>query len=207
MMGKIFPRHEEDKALVGKMSPLWSSTLLEGVRFFTDDTGLTVDNALMLGKDPRLDEAIAARTFQGLKVNDTTEADLRDIFSTGFDEGASTAEIGDKIAEYYANNCVGAESARAQNAAMTQTTGLVNDGRMIAARDVGDLEKYWIHGNPKEPRESHIAAAQRYDEANAIPLDKPFVVDGEEMDAPGDSSASPANVCFCTCGVGFRKKG
>ena len=78
-----------------------------------------------------------------------------------FADGDSTADIGDRIAQYYADNCIGEESVRAQTAAMTQTTGLVNDGRMLAARDVGGLKKFWIHGNPKEPRESHLAAAQR----------------------------------------------
>ena len=163
MMKRIFPRSEEDPALVGRLSPLWTKTLVAGVKHFSEETGLDVSPTLSIGKDPRLEDAIKARTIQGLKVNDTTEEDLRGILSMGFEEGLSTAEIGDQIAGYYENNMVGEESARAQNAAATQTTGLVNDGRMIAARDVGGLDKFWVHGgNPKEPRKTHLDAAERY---------------------------------------------
>jgi HK97 family phage portal protein len=205
LLGRIFPRSVEDPQLIARLSPLWAEHLADGVKFFATETGIKVSNSLMIAEEPRLQEALAARTIQGLKVNATTEEDLRGILSKGFEAGASTAEIGDSIAEYYKDNCVGEMSARAQTAARTQTSGIVNDGRMIAARDVGGLKKFWIHGSPKEPRESHLAAAQQYDEAHALELDEPFIVDGEEMDSPGDAGASSENVCNCTCGLGFTK--
>ena len=205
MMEKILPRSAEDHALVARLSPLWKEHLADGVKFFATAHAIAVSPSLSIGEDPRLQQALAARTIQGLKANATTEEDLRAILSKSFGEGLSTAEMGDKIAEYYAANCIGDDSARAATAAMTQTTGIVNDGMMLAARDAGGLKKFWIHGNPKEPRESHLAAAKQYDETGAIGLDDKFVVDGEEMDAPGDSAASPANVCNCTCSVGFAK--
>jgi hypothetical protein len=205
LLAQVFPRSVEDPALVARLSPLWAEHLADGVKFFAGETGVKVANSLMIGEDPRLQKALAARTIQGLKANATTEEDLRAILSKSFTDGLSTAEMGDKIAEYYAANCIGDDSARAATAAMTQTTGIVNDGRMIAAREAGGLKKFWIHGNPAEPRESHLAAAKQYDETGAIGLDDKFVVDGEEMDAPGDSNASPANVCNCTCSVGFAK--
>lgn len=206
-LANIFPRPVEDQALTARLSPLWAEHLADGVKFFASETGIKVANSLMIGEDPRLQEALKARTIQGLKANGTTEEDLRGILAKSFEDGASTADIGDKIAEYYANNCIGEESVRASTAAMTQTTGIVNDGRMLAARDVGGLKKFWIHGNPKEPRESHLEAARTYGPDSAIELDEKFQIDGEEMDAPGDAMASPANVCNCTCAVGFAKAG
>jgi hypothetical protein len=205
MMKKIFPRSEEDASLIARMSPLWTKAIIDGVKLFESESEPKVSITLTIGQDPRLQKALERRVIQGKKVNDTTEEDLRAILATAFDEGLTTVEIGDKIAEYYAANGVGEESARSMTAAMTQTTGCVNDGLKLAAQDVGGLEKYWIHGNPKEPRPSHLQAAETYSEDNAIPLDEPFVVDGEELDAPGDESASMENVCNCTCILGFRK--
>lgn len=206
MLNKIFPRNEEDPALVARLSALWASDLVAGVNHAADQAGVKPAETLTIGKDPRLEDALKARSIQGLRVNDTTEEALRGLLADSFDAGLSTAEIGDKIAEYYAANMVGEESARAQTAAMTQTNGLVNDGRMIAARDVGGLKKYWVHGNPKVPRDSHVAAAQRYNADAAIPLDQDFEVDGYACDAPGDETLPLEEVCNCTCGVGLAKE-
>jgi hypothetical protein len=77
---------------------------------------------------------------------------------------------------------------------------------LAAAREVGGLEKFWIHGAPEEPRPEHEAAARTYDEAHANPLDANFAVGGEERDGPGDAAASVGNVANCTCTLGFRRR-
>jgi hypothetical protein len=139
-------------------------------------------------------------------VNETTEEDLREIFRKGFEEGLSTAEIGDRIAGYYRDHCVGADKVRPQTAARTQTAGCVNDGLMAAARDVGGVRKFWIHGGSRDPRPEHEAAAARYDEEHAIPLDEDFEVGGERMSAPGDAAADISQTANCSCVVGFTTK-
>lgn len=204
LMAAVFPRDEEDMALMARLSPLWTSTLVKGVELFQAETGAKVTESLSVGKDPRLTEALKRRTIQGLKINDTTEEDLRKIFDAAFEEGLTTVQMADKIAEYYAANGVGEESIRSQTAAMTQTTGLVNDGKMIAANDVGGLLKGWLHGGSKDARPAHLAAQAQYLD-NPIPLDEPFVVNGFECNAPGDESLPPEEVCNCSCMVTFVK--
>jgi len=203
LLKRIFPRGEEDHALVARLTPLWKEHLSDGARFFSTETGIAV--RVNVESDPRAIEAIEARKIQGLKINDTTEEALRSLLKDAFEAGDTNAMISDRIAEYYADNAIGDDSVRAATAARTQTAGIVNDGKMIAAREAGDLEKFWVHGNPAMPRPDHVAAAERY-QANPIPVDEPFQINGLECDAPGDPSLPPEEVCNCGCTVGFRRK-
>jgi hypothetical protein len=203
MVRKIFPATENGE-LAARLTPLWTEHLRDGFLFFNAETGIEpVANPFEVS-DPNVIAALERRTIQGSKVNETTAEDLRGLIGKAMEDGLSTAQLGDAIAEYYGAQAVGETSARPLTAARTQTAGIVNDGRMISARNVGGLKKTWIHGNPKEPRESHLAAARQYQDS-PIALDEKFVVEGEEMDAPGDAAASPANTVNCTCMVGFVK--
>lgn len=199
----IFPRDDEDMALVARIRPVLVEHANDGAKLLSTEVGLP--NAMTVETNPAMFEAVEKRTLKAKIVNDTTEEKLRDIIRDAFETGETTAGLADRIASYYRENATGEDSFRATTAANTQTSGVVNDGMLIEAREVGGLKKYWIHGNPDEPRPGHIAAEATYSEGNAIGLDEKFVVDGEEMDAPGDDAASAANVCNCTCTLGFTK--
>jgi hypothetical protein len=43
------------------------------------------------------------------------------------------------------------------------------------------------------------------DGAEPIPTDEPFIVDGEEMDRPGDPAGSPENVTKCRCTLDYEE--
>jgi phage portal protein BeeE len=202
-LGIIFPMADENMSLVARIRPLIAQHMNDGAKMMADEVGLA--HSLTVEASPALAQAVEDRVIQAKIVNETTVEDLRGILRTAFESGETTAGLSDMIAQYYNDNCVGEDSVRPTTAAMTQTSGIVNDAQMIEAREVGGLKKYWIHGNPKEAREEHVAAARTYDEANAIGLDEKFVVGGEEMDAPGDSEVDISNVANCTCTVGFVK--
>lgn len=203
MLNSIFPKDAENSALVMRLAPLWSKTLKDGWDFLNAQVGVT-DNPFAVD-DPRILQALEQRKIQGAHINETTEADLKGLIKASLEAGESTVELGDRIAEYYATYCVGENSVRPMTAANTQTAGLVNQGQHMAAMEVGGLEKFWIHGNPAEPREAHVDAALRY-QANPIELDEPFVVNGIAMMYPGDPTAPAGEVCNCTCMVGYRIK-
>jgi HK97 family phage portal protein len=202
LLAAVFPRAQEDGQLVARMTALWAAHLQDGWDLFRTRTGAGAPFAV---EDPRVQEAIARRRIQGLKVNATTEEALRDIFKESFAEGLTVADTADRIAEYYNANCVGADRARPMTAARTQTAGIVNDGQLAAAKAAGGVKKFWIHGDSEEPRESHLAAAREYDAAHAIALEAKFRVGGEDMDAPGDPDADVSNTANCTCFLGFTK--
>jgi hypothetical protein len=186
-----------------RLAPLWTENLKDGWNFLNAQVGLT-DNPFAVD-DPRIMQALEQRKIQGAHINDTTEDELKGLIKASLEAGESTVELGDRIAEYYAANCVGETAVRPMTAAATQTSGLVNQGQHMAALEVGGLEKFWIHGNPNEPRDAHLDAALRYQD-NPIGLEEPFVVNGVEMMYPGDPEAPAGEVCNCTCVVGYRIK-
>ena len=202
LLDKVFPLKDEDMHLVGKLAPLWAEHLKAGHDKFAAET--KIENPFVVDS-PNVQKAIEARKAQSLLANDTTSSEILDIFAKGLAEGSTNAMLGDEIAKYYADNCIGSESNRPLTAARTQTAGLVNEGELIAAKEAGGLLKYWIHGSPKDPRESHVKAAADYGPDNAIGLEDDFVVDGEHMQQPGDSNADIKNVANCTCSLGFKK--
>lgn len=201
----IFPRAEEDMHLVARLSPLWAEQVVRGAAMTEEEIGVPLANPFTVA-DPRVKAIVEKRTIQGYRVNDTTEDALRGFLREWAEGNLSQGELIDSIAGYYRENCIGADKVRPDTAARTQTAGIVNEGRLAAAEEVGGLLKYWIHGDSQVPRETHLAAAQNYGEASAIRLDAKFVVGGEEMDAPGDSEATIGNVANCSCFLGLTKE-
>lgn len=74
------------------------------------------------------------------------------------------------------------------------------------------LKKCWVTIGDHRTRDWHIQAGIDYgDVQKAIPIDEPFIVNGEKLMYPGDTSlgASPNNIYNCRCGrknipVGFK---
>lgn len=202
-MGRLFPRDKEDPQLIARLSGLFRQHLADGADFFAAETGIPPPAGLQLEADPRFEEALKRRQIQGLEVNNTTEKDLREILTESYDAGETVADLGRRFAAYYKDKCVGDDSPRPLTAARTQTAGIVNEGRMIAALEVGGLLKGWLHGDPADPREAHIIAERQY--AAGIPLTEKFVVNGHECDQPGDTALPVEEVANCTCSVRFMK--
>jgi HK97 family phage portal protein len=202
LMEKIFPKGEEDMALVARLTPLWSSQLEDGYKLISEETGVKPQGSGFQIDDPRIKAAIKARQVQGMKANETTAEDLRQIIGDAIEAGKTMQEIADGIASYYRDNAVGEDKVRPLTAARTQTAGIINDGRLLAATDAGNLKKGWLHGSPAEPREAHLAAQDEYLN-NPIALDEPFIVNGIEMMSPGVAGAPIEETANCTCMLVF----
>jgi hypothetical protein len=205
LLETIFPKGDEDMLLKARIVPLITSHLQDGHAFVGAHDAPGAAPAGFSVEDPRVMEAIERRAIQASKVNDTTTGDLREIIRTGFAEGDTTAQLGERLAEYFKAS-VGEDKARPMTAAATQTTGIVNDGRMIAARSVGGLLKGWLHGGSREPRPAHLAAESQY-QAEPIGLEEKFSVNGFAADAPGDAALPAGETCNCTCSVTFHRAG
>lgn len=100
---------------------------------------------------------------------------------------------------------VGVKNAdSAIRAARTVVNGTQNKARHDAAERAAAkgviMGKCWIGTNDNRIRDWHADAYADYgDKKDAVGLDEPFIVMGEEMMYPGDRSASPANVYNCRC--------
>jgi uncharacterized protein with gpF-like domain len=57
-------------------------------------------------------------------------------------------------------------------------------------------EKEWLSAIDERTRDAHVAA-----NGQVVPVEEPFIVDGEELMCPGDSGAgvSAGNVINCRC--------
>ena len=71
------------------------------------------------------------------------------------------------------------------------------------------LRKYWLATYDKRARDWHKEAGNKYNEDNAIEIDKFFVVDGEDMLHPGDSEhgAGGHNIYNCRCSIASTVRG
>lgn len=122
----------------------------------------------------------------------------------GIMQGESIPEIAKRFIDVGVSNEVSAVRA-----ARTMMTTVENKARMDSARRAQEngviLGKIWLSVSDSRTRDWHKQAAIDY--ADPIPLDEPFIVNGEEMDAPGDTRASGSNVYNCRCSLGRRVLG
>lgn len=203
MLKRIFDATGENAALAARLTPLWQQEFEAGWNHANQELAVkAADNPFQID-DPRIKTAIDRWTVKGQMANDTTAGAIRDILKQGFEDGLTNADLGDRIADYYAANCVGEKSARPQVAARTQVNGIVNESRLLAAEEIGGVLKVWNHGAPDEPRQAHLDAATAY--AGGIALEEKFKVGVYECDAPGDPTLPADETCNCTCYLTFVK--
>jgi hypothetical protein len=199
----LFNVESEDGMLMARIRPIIVQDLEDGHDYFEEIDAVVPEVPAFEVDDPRVQAAIRAREIQAAKANGTTVDAIRGLVARALEEGLSAADLGDQIAGYYNDNCVGETAARPQTAARTQVAGTVNEGRMLAARSTNaDLRKGWLHGDSADPRPAHIQAESTY-LASPIGLDDDFVVNGYTCSQPGDARLPPGEVCNCTCSVVF----
>ena len=198
--GALLPQ-EEDKLLVARIRPLIVEHTGDGWQYALEERGIEIEDHPFTVDDPKVLQAVKTREVQATLANETTREDLRGILEQSFQEGWTNTQLSDAIGAYYKER-MGADKARPQTAARTQVAGVVNDGRLLAAKEVGGLKKGWLHGGSEEPRPEHLAAQSQYLD-NPIGLDEKFTVNGHQCDSPGDASLPVGEVANCTCMVVF----
>ena len=91
---------------------------------------------------------------------------------------------------------------RLENIARTESLRSLNISSFELFREWGAPLKEWLATADERTRPAHITAGRDYGAGGnpgPIPIDEPFMVDGEKMMYPHDPSASPANFCNCRC--------
>ncbi|MBP3955409.1 hypothetical protein J8F10_08960 [Gemmata sp. G18] len=152
--------------------------------------------------EARIAEWIARESLRKAQfIADTDRDDVLDAINTGLTEGLGTEEIGRRIRKVSQLT-----PYRAATVARTETHAAATYGSIESVRqaeqDLGVvMVKEWLPTRDDRTRPEHLAMA-----GVTVGLDEKFRVDGEMMDRPGDSSASPANVVNCRCGMVFEEK-
>jgi len=130
------------------------------------------------------------------KVNQTTRARVARQLTEGLGKGESLQQLTDRVANILSPNKLGGRK-RALGIARSQTASAVSTGRHESFRHAAVKGKSWITSADDHVRDAHRIAGATY--AKPIPLDQPFIVDGEALAYPGDPNGSAKNIANCRC--------
>lgn len=127
-------------------------------------------------------------------VNQRTLEAIRTITAQGIADGLNPFQLAKLLRKEIGNK------ARSLAIARTEGTTANNMGTKRSAEDwqiqTGEtLYKIWIHsGNARDPRPAHIQA-----QSKPIPKQQYFVINGSQMEFPGDKSAPLSELVSCLC--------
>lgn len=122
--------------------------------------------------------------------------------AVGVNLGEGIPELRDRIDSVLSTTGSDRWPNRATVIARTETIGALNAGRMEAFRAVAELEpdivfeKLWLATDDTKVRETH---GPRGADGQRVPLDRPFIVGGFELQFPGDPMGPPQEVIQCRC--------
>lgn len=127
------------------------------------------------------------------EINSYTETMIREQIKQGELNGESIPELSDRIIQYFDD----AEQYRITRISRTETISASNNAAMMGMKESGVVEKKeWLAALDERTREWHAEA-----DGQVTEIDGAFVVDGEDLDCPGDPSGSPENTINCRCTV------
>jgi hypothetical protein len=126
------------------------------------------------------------------KVNDTTYDELAALFEQAEADGASTAEIVERLDEYFGGR---KDEASLERIARTTMTGANGAGDVTAWEQSEVVSgKVWLAALDDRTRDDHREA-----HGQEVDLDEDFEVGGESLSYPGDPQASASQIVNCRC--------
>ena len=146
-------------------------------------------------KDPHLKHTQDVRKAQVDKAKDMrwNRQKFQSAITQGILQGESIPNIVKRTDSIFGMNL-----AAANRACRTACTSAENAGRVSSyerALDLGiELEKQWLATLDGRTRDSHRALDGQH-----VPIDKPFEIDGERIEYPGDPAAPGHLVWNCRC--------
>jgi hypothetical protein len=126
-------------------------------------------------------------------------ADVFDRIKATLQEGLDAGESNAKLADRVRAECNAIDKGRANVIAQSEVAAAYGTGRDMAMRRAGVKLKAWLTSGNANVRPAHAKAGEDYTPENAIPIDEPFIVDGEALMYPGDPRGSAGNVISCHC--------
>jgi phage portal protein BeeE len=204
-VGKInIDREEDAKKLAAEIEPI--------DRYIMHDVGTArLKDLIETAKisvnfnvnDPRVLEWLGQRMRKfSEEVSGTSFDAIEKILQEGFAEGLPIATIAETLRSKF-NSW---DQYRAEMIAQTETIAAMNQADLEAARQSGmesALLKHWLSARDANVRESHQIADREYDDG--IPIDEPFVVGQDSMDAPCEG-VDPSENINCRCTLYYTEK-
>lgn len=131
-------------------------------------------------------------------IDETTRSMIRDVLSEAADEGWGPVQAARELRKRWDD----LKAARAERIARTEILGALNRSQIMGARATAErfgvlLRKVWLWSGISRVEHAAASGQQR-------PLDGLFDVGGEQLEHPGDPSASPGNIVNCGCTTYFE---
>ena len=127
---------------------------------------------------------------------------VRGQLNTALGEGIELGETTDELASRVRGVFNDLSKGEAKRIATTETAMSFNFARDSTMKAAGIEYKAWLTSKGPNVREAHQQAEDEYGEhgtTGPIPVDEPFIVDGEPLMYPGDPHGRPGNVINCQC--------
>lgn len=127
-------------------------------------------------------------------ITDTTKKQIRKELSEGVENEESIEELAKRIDTLFLDQII---PNRSTVIARTEVVSASNLGSRIGAKQSGyDMRKEWLATNDSRTRNPHRRALGQTKD-----LDKPYIVNGQKLMFPGDTSlgATPDNTIQCRC--------
>jgi uncharacterized protein with gpF-like domain len=167
---------------------MYRDNITTGARAVASLLGIDASNVLAT---PFVVDFITDRSFLMMAVNKTTTDALRSTLVEGVAEGEDMGQIRDRITKVYDE----AQDFRAETIARTEVGAAQNFGRDAEMKNQKVQKKRWI-SIFSNSRASHMAASEQ-----VVEVGETFLVEGEELEYPGDPNGSPGNTINCQCSV------
>lgn len=131
----------------------------------------------------------------GAKITEKTLKKIAKLVTKAQTEGLTVEEATQAIYEKLNSLTV----TRSRTIARTEMAKVENYGQLEGYKQTELVElKGWLCAFVPDSRDAHQMADAEYS-ANPIPLDDPFIVDGEALQYPCDPNGSAGNVVNCLC--------
>jgi HK97 family phage portal protein len=141
------------------------------------------------------------QTMAGTKIvniSDVTRGKVKNELSEGVENKETIAQLATRIDGLYLDQII---PNRSVVIARTETHAASSFATWQAGKASGmTLDKVWLSMHGRKTRPAHAEADEQQ-----VGIDEQFIVDGEALDYPGDSSGSARNVIQCRCSMYMRR--
>ena len=133
-------------------------------------------------------------------VNATTQSQLSEALAQTMEEEPTLDNLAAAVRKVFKGETEGRKKrdggrfASSETIARTEVNGAYNGGAKMQRKALGIRKKEWIATLDDRVREAHFAA-----DGQIRGEDEAFNVGGEQLDYPGDPSASVGNIANCRC--------
>ncbi|MBW9158883.1 phage portal protein [Clostridium tagluense] len=179
----------ETEYMANKILPILKKIIEDKGNEIMEDLGIDASFNL---HNPMVTEYLDKYCGKQIKdINATTETSIRQQLKAGELNGESIPELCDRIGKYFDDT----EGYRVERIARTEVIGASNNAALMGYKQSGVVDKkQWLTALDERTRPWHAEA-----DGQTVGVDEKFIIDGEEMDCPGDGGASPENVVNCRC--------